>query len=645
MASILKVDTIQDQDGNNIINENANVITVGASGDTVNIVGTLQNNGAAIPGDISSVVAGTGLSGGGTSGDVTLNIEAAQPTITSTGTLTNFTSTGIDDNATSTAITINSSEQVAFTDGTASLPSITNLGDENTGIFFPSADTIAFSEGGVEAMRIDSNGQLNTGKVVVRKDGASEIGQLVILNQSADSNADLHFKGYAYQDRARIRVVDNASSTSGGSMKIETAGYNSTDGSSLETRMLLDKNGNISFYEDTGTTPKMFWDATNERFGIGTTTPDATLSVNGVASFGDGTALLPSIANFGDLNTGMWFPAADTIAFSEGGVEAMRITSDGRVGIGTTAPTEVLHVVGDILATGGDFKSDANNYLGFSNNTFARFVINDSEKMRITSSGNVGIGTSSPSSLLHIYSSSPQMIIQDSGTHGTDSTPGLVFKDTSSSQGEIGFENSGEMFIRQLKNSDMTFRTNNTERMRIYSSGLVAINTTSPDAGSIVSVNHEGSTFYGLSLNSTTTSGTQYHLRFARGGAGAGYIASNSATTVSLNNTSDERLKENVQNSNSAIQDLKDIQVRQFDWKDNIDTHRDFGFVAQELVNVVPEAVTQGTDELDDNGKPVRSWGVDYSHIVPRLVKVCQEQQTKIEELEARITALETNQP
>jgi hypothetical protein len=59
--------------------------------------------------------------------------------------------------------------------------------------------------------------------------------------------------------------------------------------------------------------------------GIGTTAPDAKLSVNGVASFGDGTALLPSIANFGDLNTGMWFPAADTIAFSEGGTEAMRI--------------------------------------------------------------------------------------------------------------------------------------------------------------------------------------------------------------------------------------------------------------------------------------------------------------------------------
>ena len=84
--------------------------------------------------------------------------------------------------------------------------------------------------------------------------------------------------------------------------------------------------------------------------------------------------------------------------------EAMRITSSGNVGIGTSSPTEVLHVVGDILATGGDFKSDANNYLGFSNNTFARFVINDSEKMRIDSSGNVGIGTTSPGRQLQLSS-------------------------------------------------------------------------------------------------------------------------------------------------------------------------------------------------------------------------------------------------
>ena len=84
--SKLEVDAIEPQSGT--------TITIGAAGDTVNLVGTLQSNGSALPGDISSVVAGTGLSGGGTTGAVTINIDSAQPTITSLGTLTGLTTTG-----------------------------------------------------------------------------------------------------------------------------------------------------------------------------------------------------------------------------------------------------------------------------------------------------------------------------------------------------------------------------------------------------------------------------------------------------------------------------------------------------------------------------------------------------------------------
>jgi hypothetical protein len=61
------------------------------------------------------------------------------------------------------------------------------------------------------------------------------------------------------------------------------------------------------------------------------------IDVTGTVAAGAGTALLPSITTTGDLNTGMWFPAADTIAFSEGGVEALRIDSSGNVLVGKTA--------------------------------------------------------------------------------------------------------------------------------------------------------------------------------------------------------------------------------------------------------------------------------------------------------------------
>jgi hypothetical protein len=146
------------------------------------------------------------------------------------------------------------------------------------------------------------------------------------------------------------------------------------------------------------------------RLGIGTRVPDAILSVNGVASFGDGAVGAPSIANFGDLNTGIWFPAEDTIAFSEGGVEVMRINSSANVGIGTSSPGGRLDVQGGTIEFDPGVGADATRAFNFNigGQNYGKILIPfggggamafwtgaaglAAERMRIGSAGNVAIG-------------------------------------------------------------------------------------------------------------------------------------------------------------------------------------------------------------------------------------------------------------
>ena len=131
-----------------------------------------------------------------------------------------------------------------------------------------------------------------------------------------------------------------------------------------------------------------------------------TLSVTGSATvieFADGTAAAPSITNDGDTNTGIFFPAADTIAFSEGGAEVMRIDSSGNVGIGTTSPGAPLSF-GSIADAAKIFlRGNTNEYAigtqsnelriaSYSATTFYRLGYAGTESMRIDSSGQLIIG-------------------------------------------------------------------------------------------------------------------------------------------------------------------------------------------------------------------------------------------------------------
>jgi hypothetical protein len=323
----------------------------------------------------------------------------------------------------------------------------------------------------------------------------------------------------------------------------------------------------------------------------------------------------------------------------------MRIDSSGNVGIGISSPATTLDVVGNTTMTTSDntdtlslISSDADENSG-PNLRFHRNSGGPADNDLLSFISFDGRNDNSQDVTYAII----KTLIQDVSDDTEDAQFDLQVIQGGSSRSRFRTNNTETIFNDDSVDLDFRVESDNSTHALFVegSSGHAWFSRTTSLGGVVVDILHPGTSEYGLRIDSSNTTGTQYHLDLRRGGTQAGYLTSNSATTVVLNNASDERLKENIENSNSAIQDLKDIQVRQFDWIDNIDTHRDFGFVAQELINVVPEAVTQGSDELDDNGKPKQSWGVDYSHIVPRLVKAVQEQQTKIEELEARITTLE----
>ena len=114
-------------------------------------------------------------------------------------------------------------------------------------------------------------------------------------------------------------------------------------------------------------------------------------------------------------------------------------------------------------------------------------------------------------------------------------------------------------------------------------------------------------------------------LEFRTNGTTRGSI-SISGSTTSYNTTSDERAKENIVDAPSASDDIDAIRVRSFDFKAD-GSHQKYGMVAQELQGVAPEAVSEGDTEQD-------MMGVDYSKLVPMLVKEIQSLRARVAQLE-----------
>jgi len=339
----------------------------------------------------------------------------------------------------------------------------------------------------------------------------------------------------------------------------------------------------------------------------------------------------------------LFFDAAPKLATTSTGVDITgTLTSDGlTMASGSQAVIGVFGTSG--LQLIGQTGSD--NIVGTMGPSEPLiFRTSSSERMRIDSSGNVGIGNSSPSSY---HSPADNLVLGSSGDNGltivsgTSSGGTICFADGTSG----GAQYAG--FIDYQHNGDyMRFGTNiGTERMRIDSSGRVMINTTTQKG--YLTVNNNGNNT-GIFIDQTSSTVNQIPLNiksaYATGGqtavmtrflntsdATVGTIESTTSST-SYNTTSDYRLKENVVELTGATNRLKQLEPKRFNFIVNPDTTVD-GFIAHEVQSVVPEAITGTHNEVDDDGNPVYQ-GIDQSKLVPLLVAT-------IKELEARITALE----
>jgi hypothetical protein len=395
-----------------------------------------------------------------------------------------------------------------------------------------------------------------------------------------------------------------------------------------------------------------------------------TLAVTGVTTFAAGTAALPAITTTGDTNTGIFFPAADTIGFAEGGAEVMRIDSSGNLLVGqTTAAVETGSIVtaknleitrtidsdggalGQLswvnntnagVASGTSFAKDVacikglmdgtgNNSGGYLTFETKADAGTRAERMRIDSSGNVGIGTSSPNYLATLFKASLPILQLANSTSGSTSADGLLI-----------YLNGANATISNEESGSLIFQTSGTERARIASDGAFLIGKTTTDdttegfayrASKYLSIVRDGAP--SLILNRITDNGTV--LEFRRSGTQVGGVnVTTTATTYAT--SSDYRLKETIIPMTGALAKVALLKPSIYKWK--VDGSDGQGFIAHELQAIVPECVTGKKDAVDAEGNPVHQ-GIDTSFLVATLTAAIQEQQALITALTTRITALE----
>ena len=377
--------------------------------------------------------------------------------------------------------------------------------------------------------------------------------------------------------------------------------------------------------------------ATGGNVTINAPSSGTALTVNGGVVVSDpGTGASFTNAAGGNFNIGLlagtgsaqayiYQRANAALLFGTNNAEVARFDTSGNLGIGTSSPYNPNGTNLEIYGSSNDARLVLNAVSGskFSIGSLAygtalRFtnITTGSEMARFDNAGNLGIGTSSPTNKLQVNGAVY--------AQGDGSSVGYYLNAGSA----IRTTGTGALYIdtATTTGTEIVFRPATTERMRLDSSGNLLVGTTSTGTTNSTSLTLEKANGY-MVVNhvSGTASGAGYAI-FGYNGSLIGSITQNGTTGVLYNISSDRRLKDNITDADSASDLIDAIKVRQFDWKSD-GSHQRYGMIAQELHEVAPEAVHSPVDPDD-------MMAVDYSKLVPMLVK-------EIQSLRVRLNALE----
>jgi hypothetical protein len=280
----------------------------------------------------------------------------------------------------------------------------------------------------------------------------------------------------------------------------------------------------------------------------------------------------------------------------------------------------------EVATTAGDMVDfSAIDDLGIRSQSNVLFATGGNfERMRISSTGNVGIGTTSPAAKLQIQSTNSGVLVDTSVAYTPEIKASGILSDLAISS--IG--NGGNLILTAdcTLASIIQFNNGGSERMRITHEGNVFIGTTTIAGKGISFIENSGVGYYVASTY--ISSGTVTHYQFNNPNGAVGTITTSGSATA-YNTSSDYRLKENVVPMEGALDRVDALKPSRFNFIKDPSITVD-GFLAHQVQEVVPEAIVGEKDAVDKDGNPVYQ-GIDQSKLVPLLVGAIQELRAEIE--------------